>query len=205
MKNFGPVLGIALAVCTPGVATAQGAPNVAASASPTVQGDAPVDPASLERAREILTLAFPPEKREQMYATLMNTIVGQARKTMEGTEPSKDKDFEAVLDRSTQRMFDELQQILNAHIPDYFESMAKAYARSFSSDELNELLAFAKTPTGQHFFARSTTLVQDPDVQAASARMMADMRTKLPAIQSEIANDVAAYVDRKEKQNKPVS
>ena len=190
-KYLGPIFGALLAISLPGAATAQDAPKAT--------GAATVNPASLALARQILTVAFPPERREAMYARVMNSIVTQVRASMEKAHPSGDKEFDALVDREMHHMVDEMQQIVDAHIPDYFEGMARAYSRSFSPDELKQILAFAQTPTGQRYFQRSTTLVQDSDVAAANQRMMADMQAKLPEMTRQMMEDVKAYVAKKDE------
>jgi len=67
---------------------------------------------------------------------------------------------------------------------------------------LEAILAFVKTPAGQHFFERSARIMQDPDVQAANQRMMAKLMTKFPELQSEMMKDVTDYVAKKEKEKK---
>ncbi len=97
-------------------------------------------------------------------------------------------------------MFDKMKATMDASLPDYFESFARAYARGFSRDDLNEILAFVKTPTGQRFFERSPQLIKDPDVQAANQRMLARLSTKLPEIKRETLRGVEDYLAKKDKE-----
>ena len=180
-----------------------------ANASPPAAAPAPAaatapDPGSLALAQQILAIAFPPGKRFEMYASVMDSIVGQARKSMQSHMGSDDKDFEAMVDQSTQRMYDELKANVDASIPDYFESFAHAYAREFSRKDLEAILAFVKTPTGQHYFARAPELLSDPDVQAANKRMMDRLLAKLPEIQRQTMQDVEDYIAKK-KDQRPTS
>jgi hypothetical protein len=184
------------------------APAAAAGASATTAAPKPaqLDPASLALAHQILTLAFPPEKRSQMYASVMHSIVEQNRKAMEAMMPAGgDKDFLAILDRSTGRMFEMMTVTMDASIPDYFESFARAYARDFSPDDLRAILAFVQTPAGRHYFERAPDLIKDPDVQAASQRMMAKLIAKMPEITRESMQDVEDYVAKKKGQEKPAN
>jgi hypothetical protein len=184
----------------PAVAQQEASSGSSANA-PTTKGT-PVDPASLAVAHQILTIAFPPEKRVQIFGSHIDLIVREARKSMQNLEFSKDKDFQAIVDHSTQRMFDELKSSLEGALPDYFESMEHAYARTFSADDLNAILAFVKTPAGQHYFERAPFLLKDPDVEAATQRMMTQLAAKLPEITRENKQDVADYLARKAKEEK---
>jgi hypothetical protein len=204
MKVVGPVLGATLAIAAPAAAAAQPQPASSAPA-PAPAAPAPLDPAALAVAHQIIAIGMPVEKRSQMFTSLMNTLAEQTRKSTENLAFSKDKDFQALLDRSVQRMWDQMRPIMNAALPDIYESMARAYARDFSLDDLNALLGFVKTPAGQHFFERSPLILKDPDVQAAQQRMVAQLMTKLPEITRENMQDIEDYVARKSKQAKPAA
>jgi hypothetical protein len=183
-------------------AVAQDTASAAASAAapPASGSDAALDPVALDLAHQIIAIAFPPEKRSQMYASIMDSIMDQTRKNVESKLGTGDADLDAVLDRSLQRMHDQMKVTMNASIPDYFESFARAYARDFSRDDLQAVLAFVKTPAGQHYFARAPELLKDPDVQAANQRLMEKLLAKLPELQAQTLRDVQDYVARK-KQN----
>ena len=163
---------------------------------------APVDPAALAIAHQILAIGIPAEKRSQMFTSVLDSLSEQVRKSAAGLSPTKDKDFQAILDRSTQRLWDGMKPIMNAALPDIFESMARAYARDFSVDDLNALLAFVKTPAGQHFFERSPLILKDPDVQASQQRMMAQIGEKLPGIMRQDKQDIEDYLAKKAEEEK---
>ena len=192
-KILGPILGALIVVSAPAGAAAQGA--VAAKA-------AAVDPAALALAHQILDIGFPAEKRSQMFGSVMDSLMRQSRKATENLGLTKDKDLQALMNRSTQRMWDQMKPIMNAALPDIFESMAHAYARQFSTDDLTALLAFVKTPDGQHFFERAALILKDPDVQAANQRMVAQLMGKMPEIARQNKQDIEDYVARKAKQEK---
>ena len=198
-KLVAAAFGAAVAISSPAIA--QKATSAVAGESPTAK-PAPVDPTALAIAHQILAIGMPPENRSQMFGSIMDSVNDQTRKNVEGLGLSKDKDFQAVMNRSTQRMWDEMKPIMNAALPDIFESMARAYAREFSTDDLNALLAFVKTPAGQHFFERAPMILKDPDVQAANQRMTAQLLGKLPQIMQENMRDIEDYVAKK-KLEKP--
>jgi hypothetical protein len=203
---LGAVVGATLIVSMPAAAAAQVQPAAPSkTADKPTEAATPVDPASLALANQILAIGFPPEKRSQMFTSVMNSFVAQLRKTMDTYHAAGDKDMQAVVDRSMQRMYDQVQATFDADLPDYFDSMAHAYGRLFSPDDLRAILAFVKTPAGQHFFERGARIMQDPNVQAANQRMMAKLMTKLPDLQSEMIKDVKDYLAKKEKQAKPAA
>jgi hypothetical protein len=81
--------------------------------------------------------------------------------------------------------------------------MAHAYARTFTPDELTQILAFVNTPAGQHYFQQAPQILQDPDVQAANQRLAAKLMDKLPEVQRQTMQEVEDYVAKKEKQANP--
>src|SRR5262245_20087055 len=112
-KLVGSIAASALLATASASAPAQG-PNPATvdtHGPPTTSVDkgTPLEPARLALAHQILTIAFPPERRAQMMGSIMDSIVEQTRKNMQSQMPAGDKDFQALLDRSTQRMFDQMK------------------------------------------------------------------------------------------------
>jgi hypothetical protein len=59
------------------------------------------------------------------------------------------------------------------------------------------MLAFARTPAGQHFFQRSPGILNDPDVQAANQRVMNKIMAKLPEIVRQNRQDIEDYLAKK--------
>jgi hypothetical protein len=186
---LGPILGVLLIASIPASAQPAAADKTRA-----------LDPNSLALAHQIISVAFPPDKRVQMYNSMMDSIIVQSRQSMESLPLAKDKDFQALIDRTTKRMLDQLKATIIASIPDIFESMSRAYARDFSTDDLNAILAFVKTPAGQHYFDRLPLIVQDPDVKAATQRAMAQLLAKQPELDRENKRDIEDYIARKEKE-----
>ena len=169
----------------------------ASTQTPPSSRRAEVDPVSLELAHQILDIGYPPAQRPQLFASVMKSLTDQARANMAQLGLADDKDFQAVLDRTTQRMWDQMNATTTASLPDIFESMAHAYARIFSRDDLTAMLAFARTPAGQHFFQRSPGILNDPDVQAANQRVMNKIMAKLPEIVRQNRQDIEDYLAKK--------
>ena len=67
-KYLRPVFVASLALAIPGTALGQ-------PAAPKAEG---VNPASLAVAHQILAIGLPPEKRSQMFGSLMDSLVGRA-------------------------------------------------------------------------------------------------------------------------------
>jgi len=199
-RLVGLVLGAISIVAVPAGAAAQ---PQGASPAPAAAATA-LDPASLALAHQIVTIGFPPQTRSQMYASVLDAISEQTRKNLLSKMTSGDKGLDAIVDRSLRRMDEQMKATIDVSIPDYFDAFTRAYARGFSHDDLEAILAFVKTPAGQRFFQRSPMLIRDPDVQAASARIQAQLIAKLPELQRQTMQEVEDYVATREKQAKLV-
>lgn len=191
-------------VCTMGALLIAAVPAHAESQPSAVSKTSAVDPAALAVAHQILAIGLPVAKREKMFSSVIDSINDQVRKSTANSGFTNDKDFEGILDRSSQRMLEALKPIFNAALPDIFESMARAYAREFSVDDLNALLAFVKTPAGQHFFERGPLILKDPDVQASQQRMMTQAVGKLPEMMRQTTKEIEEYVAKKSKEQKAI-
>lgn len=162
-----------------------------------------VDTAQREQiAQEIIANAFPEEERTAMFNRTMDAVTAQMRQsTRAQDELLQDPGILKILDSFTAKFRTDMQPILATYMPKLFEAMAHAYARQYSITELNEILAFAKTPTGAHFIGRGADLLADPDVAAANTEYLkaifADMPTRKAALQRELESYLKAKKKRK--------
>ncbi|WP_316859657.1 DUF2059 domain-containing protein [uncultured Cohaesibacter sp.] len=77
------------------------------------------------------------------YAALYKNIVLNSKKWLIRENPSAEKDIIATVDEIAKKYENEEDQLLS--------SVAVAWTRYLKEDELNEVLAFFKTPVGQKF------------------------------------------------------
>ncbi len=188
--------------CALGALLAAGMPADAALLPQAEPKMTAVDPARLAIAHQILAIGFPAERRSQMLLSVLDSINDQVRKSAQNSGLTKDKDLQTIVGRSSQRMWDAMKPVMNAALPDIFESMARAYAREFSEDDLHAVLAFVKTRAGKRFFERAPLILKDPDVQASQQRMMAQLMGKVPEIMRQNHQDIEDYVAKKAKDHK---
>src|SRR5689334_3368320 len=129
MKSVLAVTVSALLLASASSGVAAPSPSEAQATDPAKPADgsaapAALDPASLDLARQILAISFPPEKREHMMDSVMDSITEQTRTNVNSQLGGGDKDFEAILDRESDRMHAEMKKVMNSVLPDYFESFA---------------------------------------------------------------------------------
>ena len=149
---------------------------VAASAQATL-APATDDSAKLAEADAILAIMFPPDRREQMFESILNQLASQVERILPSKESNLgDAGADAIMTKFRSDARAAITQVVKAHLPDIIEANAHAYTHQFSLDELKQIHAFAETPAGNHYMARAATLVNDPAYVAASAALADDTR-----------------------------
>lgn len=147
---------------------AEAAPEPEPASPPAANAAAPApDVERLRLGREIIDLGFPAEMREGMFLGSVDSMLGQVRK-VQLAQFANAPAVKALLDEAIDGMIAQIKPIITRNIPMFMEAYAKAYAREFTREELSELRAFVATPTGRHFMARSTQILDDPDFKAAN-------------------------------------
>ncbi|EIZ80131.1 hypothetical protein WSK_1164 [Novosphingobium sp. Rr 2-17] len=154
---------------------------------------AAVSPESLTIAREIVTIAWPPEQREETMAKTMETILKQYRTSMSFdkiTDPGLRKIIDDYLD-SVPTM---LRPLVQRFLPHQMEAIAVAYARKFSAQQLRDVRAFAQTPSGRGYLQGSIEILSDPTVAQANTVFFKDVADLTKTKAEELTLQVAEYL-----------
>jgi hypothetical protein len=68
-----------------------------------------------------------------------------------------------------------MRPLITKHLPSMIKSTAIAYTREFTLSELQDIRAFASTPSGQRYFASVQSLLADPVVAEANEAFFAEV------------------------------
>jgi uncharacterized protein len=109
-----------------------------------------VTPESLNAARELMTLS----RTDKFLDQSISTMLPQVAQLLEKANPEK-----GAVVRSMMEEF--VLPEMRRSIPEAVEDIAAIYARNFTRDELNEVIAFYKTPVGQKFLDRMPSIMTD--------------------------------------------
>lgn len=101
------------------------------------------NPVALGLARELVSLIYP----------VSDTIDAMRTGWMESLDSIESVSMRAFAKQEYQRSLDRLEPVIAKHFPAIQEAYADVYAQEFSPSELEELIAFARTPTGRHFLS----------------------------------------------------
>lgn len=163
-----------------------------ASPGPPAAVPAGLDPQALATAREVIRIGYPEEKRLAMFSTALDPLLAQMRSVMMA-DMNNDPGAKALVDAKLDSFIVMGKGVLAKHIPSFMDAYAQAYAREFSASELNDLLAFVKTPAGGHFLSRSSALISDPAFVSANRAYMVDLQVPIRQMQYELMEELKAY------------
>jgi len=186
MRRIGTALvaGV-LAAALPAAACAQGTAVTAAD-----------DPAKLAEAHAIITIMFPPERREQMFEAIMSQIARQIEAMVPSNGASVgDAGADAIAAKFRTDVREATTRLMTTHLPALMEANAVAYTHLFSLDELKQIHAFAATPAGDHYLSRASALVNDPAYVAEMSAMGKDTRSLLEERGAKFRADLQTYFE----------
>ncbi len=156
--------------------------------------DAPqIDPANLTIARQIAAIALPPEKAAAMFRATANAMSGPMLAQLRQIGSTSDPGMAALVNEFADKLPSQVADVMTAHLPDMSEAMARAYARKFSRDDLEHILAFARTPAGTNYLSKASQIMQDPDIQSFFASIFRAMQADQDPLVAEFERKVAAY------------
>lgn len=167
------------------------APAHARDATPE---SATIDPQSLSLAMEIVEMAYPPEQRQSLFTRALEALMTQSRAAMnEAGGGPLDPGAEAILDRFTEKAMAAMKPLLADQSPALFAAFARAYARTFTRDELLQIRAFVATPAGAKFTQRSPDTLSDPEVAAINTAHAARVLAVIQPLQAEARQALAEH------------
>ena len=142
------------------------APADAVTATPAVLTAAnAVDPDAIVLARELVTLIYP----------LSDSVDYLRTSWAESLDSIENVSMRSRVKQEYERSLNRIEQVMSAHFPVMQEAYATAYAREFTANELRELIAFTRTPTGRHFVSDLEFADYDEAVLEANYAMSEEM------------------------------
>jgi hypothetical protein len=183
----------ALLLTTPAVA--QTAPASAGTSASPVQAPAPVDPARLAAARDVVDEVLPPAKRQEMFGQLVNAMMknmtdglvrGAGLDEVFKEQPKAGAIFATFVARQRDLSLDDLR----LHTPELITAYADAYARNFTVDELGELKAWLGSSIGQKYIGFAFAIAGDPEIAAWQKGVMERAQKRVPGEVEKLMNDL---------------
>ncbi|MBT2187594.1 DUF2059 domain-containing protein [Sphingobium nicotianae] len=209
------VLAAALLACALVPAVPVHAQQTAAAAIETAP---PLDPALVEKARPIAAAILPEGTMAKIMGPMMQKMMGPMMDSVgkmpirdllkaggvdptgaEAMKPATIDQIMAIVDPAyhqriavmTTSMFPAIGNFMTQFEPDMREGMAEAFAGRYSAAELDNILAFLRTPTGSKFGSGFMELAADPHYISRVQAMMPKLIAAMPTIMKEPADALA--------------
>lgn len=144
------------------------------------------DPDRVAVARQIVAIVLPPDRAMAIMGSITDSVMRPIEAQMHTQLGTDDPGLNAIFNDFLRTIPGSLRATIEPMMPDMVEAMAQAYARTFTREELAQVLAFGQTPAGAKYLSRASDLVKDASVQAFYARLV-------PAIQAQQAPLVADF------------
>lgn len=106
-------------------------------------------PDTLAAARELVEAA----RTTEQFRTLLPLIVQQMKPAIVQGRPEVERDYDKIMPL--------LMEAANQQVAGLADEVAGIYARNFAVDELRELTAFFRTPTGRKFLDITPVIAQE--------------------------------------------
>jgi hypothetical protein len=117
------------------------------------------------------------------YIATMREGMTQGLRDHVGSDLDEAEKSEA--DATVKRFLALYEPKVRERMPMIMEAWSQVYAREFSADELRDMIAFAQTPAGHHYYARRISLDADPAVIMQQEGLQYDALPILQQIQKE--------------------
>jgi uncharacterized protein len=105
-------------------------------------------PETVAAARELVRVM----KATDQFRALLPTIIQGLKPAIVQGRPEMEKDFDAIMPIIINGAMQRLNQLA--------DMLADVYARNFSVDEIHDLIAFYRTPTGQKLLERQPVIAR---------------------------------------------
>jgi hypothetical protein len=168
---------------------------LASPGSLAAQDETYVPPADeLAEAQVIIEAMLPPDKREQILLDLASTVAKQASAGFMNGPLFEEPGIKVIVEGFLADLPMVYRPLFAEHMPKILEATAVAYTREYTLEELRDIAAFARTPSGQRYFLRIQTLQSDPGVAAASSAMFTDLAPIARDAGIKVGQEVEAYL-----------
>lgn len=102
----------------------------------------------------------------------------------EAAQQTAERRVDAILARA--------EPTIRKRMPEILEAYSQVYAREFSAEELEQLIAFAQSPAGKHYIARMSFLDMDPAILEANQTLTDELTPIMREVTRELCAERAA-------------
>lgn len=153
----------------------------------------PVDPARLALAERTVAVLVPQgvymRLMRQQFPAMMDAMLANMDTAMPGGRDkarAADPAFDERMRIMTRVMGEEMGPLMGRMEPSLRTGMARALARRFDPQQLNDFNVFFATPSGKAFGEQFISLFADPEIMGEMMKMMPMMMQEMPRIMKKV-------------------
>lgn len=176
------------------LALASAALLVAPSALAAQEADYVPPADEMAEAKVIIEAMLPADKREQIILDMAVAVGNQAAAGFMTGPIFAEPGIKAITDQYLAELPEMMRPLFAEHMPRILEATALAYTREFTLEELRDISAFARTPSGQRYFLNLQKFQSDPAVAQANQAMFADLAPIQRASAEKLRMQVQEYL-----------
>ena len=176
-----------------------------ALAAPALAQEAPYTPPEdeLVEARAIMNAMFPPETREESMLEIMESMGRQVADGMMQGPVFQEPGIKAIMDEFIAELPVVMRPMVAEYLPEMIDSTAIAYTREFTLEELQDISAFAATPSGKRYFELSPAITGSKRFAEANQRYLDESVALLGPARSDLMERIDAYMAEQEASKGP--
>ena len=160
----------------------------------------------MAEAAVIIETMFPTDKRAQIVIDMATATARQAVAGYSTGPVFEEPGIKAIMESFLADLPSTFAPLFAKHLPKIFEATAVAYTREFTLEELRDIAAFARSPSGQRYFISLQKFLGDPAVAAANQAMFADVavlqKNRSGAVRKQVEEYLMANPDVLERLSK---
>ena len=152
------------------------------------------------KAHELLTVMHADELTRKTLDTQMQAMTGGlAERLLANTQlPAQvahDPEFQAIMQRFLDRVAAQTTTAFKANLPKLMDTMAGIYARNFTVPQMDDMIAFYRTPTGQALLERMPTVTAEAATAGRDLTMGPAMKAAQEAL-PQFMSELKAWADK---------
>ena len=156
--------------------------------------------AAMTKARELMVVMHAEELTNKVLNTQMKAMGGGIVNQMmaSGQFPSaaaNDPEFRAILQRYMDKVGADVAGQVKASMPQIIEAMVRVYAKDFTPAQMDDMIAFYRTPTGQVVLARLPDTTAEVAIATRDLTMGPIMRTVQASV-PQFMTELKAWADK---------
>jgi hypothetical protein len=128
-----------------------------------------------------------------MMHSLMTELTSQIAASVQ-LDAVADAGVRSILETYLANTPEMLQPAVRDHLPNLLNATTIAYVHRFTLAELQDIRAFAETPSGRRYLSSSTALVADPAVAAANSEYFARVQALSQDMAGRLRQQIIDYL-----------